>query len=102
MIMHVCNISFQIIPDIRNIWLHWMKEQFIPNHMELNYFTSYQFYELEVEAEQGPTFTLQLFTDKLSKLETYQKNHASSLLDHLQATWGEQCFHFSSFMHSVD
>ena len=100
--MYACNISFQIEPVIREVWLHWMSKQFIPDLLATQCFTSHQFYELEVASDQGPTFTLQLFTPNEASLIQFKETHASSLLDTLSSTWGEQCFHFSSFMKSVD
>jgi hypothetical protein len=100
--MHVCNISFQVDPRIEEVWLHWMNEQFIPSILATQCFSSHQLYELEVTADQGPTYTLQLFTTNENLLLKFKENHAVSLFDRLPATWGEQCFHFSSFMKSVD
>ena len=100
--MSVCNISFQIEPNAENIWKAWMQEQFIPDCMQTDCFTSFQFYELEVEPTQSPTYTLQLFANSKDAMETYRGKHAADLLYKLHHTWGEQCFHFSSFMQIVN
>lgn len=100
--MSVCNISFQIEPNAEAIWKAWMQEQFIPDCMQTDCFTSFQFYELEVEPTQAPTYTLQLFTSSKEAMETYRGKHAADLLYKLHHTWGEQCFHFSSFMQIVN
>lgn len=100
--MSVCNISFQIEPSAEAIWKAWMQEQFIPNCMQTDCFNSFQFYELEVEPSQAPTYTLQLFAISKEAMETYRGKHAADLLYKLHHTWGEQCFHFSSFMQIVN
>jgi len=100
--MSVCNISFQIEPSSEIIWKAWMQEQFIPACMQTNCFTEFRFYELEVEPSQAPTYTLQLFATSKEIMEQYRGKHAADLLYKLHHTWGEQCFHFSSFMQIVN
>lgn len=100
--MPVCNISFQIEPNAETLWKAWMQDQFIPNCMETACFKEFQFYELEVEATQAPTYTLQLYALSKESLEQYRSKHAADLLYKLHHTWGEQCFHFSSFMQIVN
>lgn len=100
--MYVCNISFQIEPGAEAIWKAWMQEQFIPNCMQTDCFASFQFYQLEVEPTQAPTYSLQLFTENIESVDQYRGKHAADLLYKLHHTWGEQCFHFSSFMRIVN
>ena len=100
--MQVCNISFQIEPGVEMLWKQWMKDQFIPGTMALPCFSSYQFYQLEVDSTQAPTYTLQLFTEKMDALTLYRGQFEAGRLSELNATWGEQCFYFNSFMQIVN
>lgn len=96
--MQVCNISFQIEPQVENEWFAWMQQVFIPQLMESNCFDHYQFYQLEVDASQAPTYTLQAYAKSPILLEGYRNQHAARLMYNLHNTWGEQCFQFSSYM----
>lgn len=100
--MEVCNISFQIEPNVESIWLAWMKDQFIPSFESTGCFKSTHFYQLEVDDTQAPTYTLQLFAKDAETLATYRSTHAATLMYNLHNTWGEQCFHFSSYMQIVN
>ncbi len=100
--MNVCNISFQIEPAVEPIWLEWMKEKFIPSFMSTECFVESRFYELEVDPTQAPTYTLQLFAKSPESLDSYKSKHATELILTLHNTWGEQCFHFTSFMQIVN
>ena len=100
--MQVCNISFQIEPQAETLWLGWMQQDFIPSIMATACFVDYKFYQLEVEATQAPTYTLQVFTNDPQMMELYRSKHAASLMYSLHHTWGEQCFHFSSYMKIVN
>ena len=100
--MQVCNISFQIEPGVEMLWKEWMKSQYIPGTMALACFSDYRFYQLEVDNTQAPTYTLQLFTEKADDLALYRAQYEAERLSALNATWGEQCFYFSSFMQIVN
>lgn len=100
--MKVCNISFQIEPSVEPIWIVWMQEQFIPSFMQTECFTENRFYKLEVDTTQAPTYTLQLFAKSPESLVAYQSEHSTGLIHTLHNTWGEQCFHFTSFMQIVN
>jgi hypothetical protein len=100
--MQVYNISFQIAPTLQDQWLVWMKSKFIPMVEGTNCFEDHKFYEIDIAEDQAPTFTLQLFTKSAEKLTQYQEQLSAGILDELQNTWGEQCFHFITTMRIVN
>ena len=100
--MHVYNISFQIAPNLQEQWVLWMKSKFIPMIMVTDCFQSHQFYELELTADQAPTYTIQLFAQTSEKLEEFKETCSNALLDEMQKTWGDQCFHFVTTMRIVN
>lgn len=100
--MHVYNISFQIAPNLQEQWMLWMQSKFIPMIMETACFQNQHFYELDVTSDQAPTFTLQLFAINPQQLAQFQDQFAAALLDELQKTWGDQCFHFITTMRIVN
>jgi len=100
--MYVYNISLQIDPNQQEQWLQWMKSKLIPIIESTNCFEDHKFYEINVLEDQAPTYTLQLFTSSEVKLENYHLNIAPSIIDELQNTWGNQCFHFITTMKIVN
>ena len=100
--MFVYNISFQIAPNLEMQWLEWMKSKMIPLFESTNCFTENKFYKLDVEKDQAPTYTLQLFATTQSQLDKSLTMHDDSLLKELSATWGDQCFHFATKMQIVN
>ena len=100
--MHVYNISFQITPNLQEQWLLWMKSKFIPMLVATDCFQSHQFYELELTSDQSPTYTMQLFATTPENLAQFTETFSSSLLDELQKTWGDHCFHFVTTMRIVN
>ena len=100
--MYVSNISFQVAPEIEPIWLEWMKATFIPLFDATQCFVDTKFYQIEVTEDQFPTFTLQLFAINKEKMDEYLMGYAQNLLNELQATWGEKCYHFNTNMRIVN
>ena len=98
----VYNISFQIDPNMQEQWVLWMKSKFIPMIIATDCFVDHKFYELAITQDQAPTYTLQLFAQTPEKLTQYQDTHSTVLLDEMQASWGEQCFHFVTTMQIVN
>ena len=100
--MFVSNISFQVDPAIETAWLNWLKQHFIPSCLATNCFVNYQLYQLDLAADQLPTYTLQLFCKTADQLAQFQEKHAETLLFNVTAQWGEQCFHFKTSMKIVN
>ena len=100
--MFVSNISFQIDPSIETAWLKWVKQEFIPSCLSTGCFEKHQLYQLDLTADQAPTYTLQLFSKLAAQLAEFQEKHAEILLSSIPAQWGEQCFHFNTSMKIVN
>jgi hypothetical protein len=100
--MFVYNISFQIDPSIESAWLNWIKQSFIPSCLSTACFVEHQLYQLDLAADQSPTFTLQLFSKAASQLAEFQEKHAVTLLLSVTEQWVEQCFHFNTSMKIVN
>jgi hypothetical protein len=100
--MHVLNISFQIAPTLQAPWLEWMKSKFIPIIISTDCFEEHKFYELIVDEDQAPTYTLQLFAANQDLLVQFKDTLSPTLLEELSSTWGDQCFHFITNMKIVN
>ena len=100
--MFVYNISFQIDASIESAWLNWIKQSFIPSCLSTACFVEHQLYQLDLAADQPPTFTLQLFSHTASQIAEFQTKHLETLLFSVTEQWGEQCFHFNTSMKIVN
>jgi hypothetical protein len=100
--MHVQNISFQINPEVELQWIEWMKNKFIPLLKSTNCFLETPFYQLKISEDQAPTYTLQLFALSLDKLTQFDLEHSPLVMEELQTSWGNQCFHFITNMQIVN
>jgi hypothetical protein len=100
--MFVSNISFQVDPSIESAWLHWLKQNFIPNCLATTCFVDHRLYQLDLAPDQPPTFTLQLFSHAATQLAEFQEKHSETLLSSVTEQWGELCFHFNTSMKIVN
>lgn len=100
--MKVYNISFQIDPVVEFQWLEWMKNNFIPSLMSSKSFTENKFYQIKVNADQSPTYTLQLYCDNIELWQAYQELQANDHLKEVQHAWGEKCYYFCTEMQIVN
>ena len=99
--MFVSNISFQVDPSIEFAWLNWVKQSFIPSCLNTACFVEHQLYQLDLAADQPPTFTLQLFSHTATQMAEFQEKYEETLLLSVNEQWGEQCFHFNTSMKIV-
>ncbi len=100
--MKVYNISFQIEAAQEFQWLEWMKNNFIPLVMASQKFSDNKFYQIKVQEDQSPTYTLQLYCDNLKLWQAYQELQAIEHLKEIQHTWGNQCYYFCTEMQIVN
>jgi hypothetical protein len=100
--MKVYNISFQIDPALEFQWLEWMKNNFIPSLMSSQSFSDHKLYQIEVQADQSPTYTLQLYCDNMELWQAYQELQANDHLKEVQHAWGEKCYYFCTEMQIVN
>jgi hypothetical protein len=100
--MQVYNISFQIKEAFELPWKEWMKQTFIPMIDATSCFDEIKWYQLTVNPDQEPTYTMQLFTPHPDQLQAYLALHANKHLEEVQLHWGEKCFYFCTQMQIVN
>ena len=101
--MIVYNITTQVDWDIAEAWLIWQQETFIPEVMATQLFDEYKVYQLlELDNQEGPTYTIQFFTNAMERYSTFIADHASALREKSIDRWGEQFISYHSCMQLVN
>lgn len=77
--MIIYSVTVNIENDVREEWLHWMKEKHIPDVMATGFFIENKICKVLVDEEQGTTYSIQYTAKSMNDLETYQKEHAPRL-----------------------
>ena len=100
--MIIYNVTVNIDDSVHDEWLEWMKNNFIPSLMSSQSFTENKFYQVKVNADQSPTYTLQLYCDNIELWQAYQELQANDHLKEVQHAWGEKCYYFCTEMQIVN
>lgn len=79
--MIIYNVTINIEEDIEQDWLDWMKAVHIPQVMETGFFTGHNVYKIisSPMEDDGVSYCVQYFCDKLEDYETYHNEYAEEL-----------------------
>jgi len=76
----IYNVTIKISPDVRDVWVKWMKDEHIPEVMETACFKSFRLLHLEgYDDEEGFTYAIQYTCPSAALMEIYQRDHAPAL-----------------------
>ena len=100
--MLIYNITTKVNWSIHEDWLQWMKEKHIPDVMRTGYFSEFRFARLlEIEEEEGPTYTNQFYIDTKEQYDQYILIHAPNLRKEVFDKWINQIIAFRTLMELV-
>lgn len=100
--MIVYNVTSKIDWSIHDAWVKWMLEEHIPDVVATGCFTGAQLLKLlEIEEEDGPTYTAQYFAETKQLQEEYVNKHAATLRQKVFDKWGNRTIAFRSIMEVV-
>jgi hypothetical protein len=101
--MIVYNVTIKILPSIETEWLHWQKQEHIPEVMASGCFTEYKFYHLlEHEETDGITYIIQYFASSIENYTRYINEIAPRLRQKILDRWKDQFIAFRTLMEVVN
>lgn len=100
--MIIYNVTTKVSHQINDRWLTWMKEEHIPEIMTTGLFHDFRIcLLLEQDDSEGPTYTVQYFTDTLENYRTYQDEYAPRFREQSYSLFGSQFVAFRTVMQVV-
>ena len=100
--MFIYNVTTKIDPSIHADWVIWMKNTHIPQIMESDCFTQFQFVRLlEMDDSDGPTYAVQFMAASKADYNRYIEIHAAELRKVALQLWGSKTIGFRSLMQVV-
>ncbi len=101
--MIVYNVTIKVHNSIATQWLLWLQQEHVQHIMETNCFTSYKILQLlEVDDEEGPTYTVQYFADSKALYNNYVEKYAAKMKQESFDAWGDKFIAFRSVMKIVE
>jgi hypothetical protein len=100
--MIIYNVTTKVTTNINEEWLRWMKQEHIPKIMATGLFHDFRICRLlEQDDQDGPTYSIQYFTDTLENYQTYLSEHAPALRQLSYQLFGSQFVSFRTVMQVV-
>jgi len=101
--MIVYNITIKIHPGIEEEWVHWQKEENIPDVMATGQFVDYKFYRLlEQDESDGITYILQYYSSSIDHYTTYINQFSRAIHQKAFDKWSDKFISFRTAMQAVD
>jgi len=101
--MYIYNVTLKVDWYIHDAWLQWMKEEHMPEVVATGCFTGSQLLRLlEINEEEGPTYSAQYFAESKPDYNRYIEIHSASLRKKVSDNWGSQLIAFRSLMQIVE
>ncbi len=101
--MYIYNVTIKVDHAIVREWLHWLKQEHIPEILATGCFTEATILELLETADvEEATFAVQYKTPRLEDYRTYLSKHAPHLRQKGLDKWGNKFVAFRTFMKIVD
>lgn len=78
--MVLYNVTVKIDHDTHTDWVHWMKDEHIPDVMNTGMFLEYRMCRLlGMDEPDGITYAIQYFCSDMETYDLYQNNYAANL-----------------------
>ena len=101
--MILYNITFNIEPEIKDAWLSWLKSHYFSYINDTNMFSEIKLFRLLNETEnQGLTYSMQLFSDSLEKVNTYLEVFAPKIVEQHNQAFKYKHVSFMTILESVE
>ncbi|MCG8309656.1 MAG: DUF4286 family protein [Cytophagales bacterium] len=101
--MILYNITFNIEPEIKDNWLAWIREEYIPYLKDTGTFTDIKIFCLLNEIEnQGLTYSIQCFSESLTKVNTYLEIFAPKIVERHNQLFKYKHVSFMTILEQLD
>jgi hypothetical protein len=101
--MILYNITVNIEPHIKNSWLDYVRNIYVPSVMATNLFVDHRIFKLlNDSSESGLTYSIQFYSNTLSEAEQYIGEHAQEITSLHNQRFRHQQVSFMTMLESLD
>ncbi|MFZ1528010.1 MAG: DUF4286 family protein [Ferruginibacter sp.] len=98
----IYNVTIKVAEHIKTDWLHWLKEEHIPQVISTGCFTHALIVRLlETDESEGPTYAVQYFATSKTDYDRYVDQYATALRQKSFDKWGDRFLAFRTLMEVV-
>ena len=101
--MIIYNVTIKVDAAIQDEWLTWLKEDHVPLVLSTGCFTTATISRLlEVDDEEGPTYSIQYRAESKALYNQFIENYANKMRQKSFDKWGNRFIAFRSVMQVVN
>src|SRR5258708_6628233 len=101
--MIITNITTQVSWTMKDEWLKWLRDEQLPALMATGCFTHYRIVQvLEVPDDDGPTYAVQLFTEKMESVDRFREQFLAEFEKRERSKWSGHAFSFRTLMEVIN
>jgi hypothetical protein len=101
--MLIFNITFLVSDKVHNLWLEWVRQDFIPFMLNSTYFSHPQVARIITsDKEDGTSFSIQFQTDDMKTLKLWNKDYSSTFQENCSQTFGTEVLFFTTVLEKVE
>ena len=86
--MVLYSVTVNVVDEIHEEWLTWMREKHVPDVMNTGCFSMHKIMRLKEPKQDGHTYSFQYYCESHEKLKEYQTQYAPTLRDLIGAKTG--------------
>lgn len=98
--MIIYNVTLNIDAEVHDEWLHWMKEEHIPEVMATGLFLDHRMARV-LSDDQGFTYAIQYTCADMGTYERYRDQHAQRLQAKTRERYGDRFAAFRTLLEVV-
>lgn len=100
--MILYNVTVNIDDSVHDEWLEWIKSDHIPKVLATGLFTGSKIFKIiSKDKDEGNTYSIQYFLDKLEDYEKYRNEFAAKLQSQHSEKFKDKFIAFRTLMESV-
>jgi len=101
--MIIYNTTIKVNTAIQTEWLHWLKEEHIPDMLKTGCFCNANILQLlETDDSEGPTYAVQYHAESKAQYNLYIEKFSGIMRQKSFDKWGNQFIAFRSVMQVVN
>lgn len=101
--MIIYNVTTKVDRAIHEAWLHWLKEEHIPDIIQTGCFTKGVILHLmEADDEEGITYAVQYYAESKASYNRYIEKYAEEMRARAKNKFGDRIVSFRTLMQVVN
>ncbi len=101
--MIIYNVTIKTHESIHQVWIHWLKEEHVPEVLATNCFIKATILRLlDVDDSEGPTYAIQYFAEDRSEYDRYIEKFAGIMRQKSFDKWGDKFIAIRSVMEIIN